>query len=182
MERMPTVSKRVVVMGISALTFVAPGLLAQGGPPERAGGPGRGGDNAGADFSPRSPVLPRTAAEQAKTFLVPAGYRLELVASDPDIMNPAVLDWDGNGRMYISEFRSYMIDADATREHEPTNRISRWEDTNGDGTYDKHTVFADHLVFPRMILPVDKNCIQTNETHSDDLLELCDTDNDGVAD
>src|SRR5262245_5451061 len=113
MGRMPVVSKRVVVMAISAIALLGSGLLAQGGLPERAGGPGRGGgggaDNAGADFSPKPPVLPRSAAEQAKTFLVPAGYRLELVASDPDIMNPAVIDWDGNGRMYISEFRSYMI-------------------------------------------------------------------------
>jgi mono/diheme cytochrome c family protein/glucose/arabinose dehydrogenase len=152
---------------------VAPGGGRQAGP---------GGDNSGADFSPKPPLQARSAAEQARTFLLPAGYRMELVASDPDINNPAVIEWDGNGRMYISEFRSYMLDADATAEHEPTNRISRWEDTNGDGTYDKHTVFADNLVFPRMILPVDNHCILTNETHSDDVLQLCDGNNDGVAD
>ena len=45
-----------------------------------------------------------------------------------------------------------MRDADATSEHEPTNRISRWESTKGDGVYDKHTVFVDHVMFPRMIL------------------------------
>ena len=68
---------------------------------------------------------------------------MELVASDPDINNPAVIEWDGNGRMYVSEFRSYMRDADATGEHEPTSRISRWESTKGDGVYDRHTVFVD---------------------------------------
>ena len=149
-------------------------------PAGRAAGPG--GDNSGADFSPKPPIQATTAKEQAATFLLPAGYRMELVAADPDVVNPAVIEWDGNGAMYISEFRSYMIDADATAEHEPTNRISRWEDTNGDGTYDKRTTFADGLVFPRMILPVDKHCILTNETHSDDVLELCDTNNDAVAD
>ena len=157
-----------------------------------AQGPGRGtitpdgaptgNPNVGADFSPKPPIRPRTPQEEAATFLLPAGYRLELVAADPDINNPAVIDWDGNGRMYVSEFRSYMIDADATREHDPINRISRWEDTNGDGTYDRHTVFADGLVWPRMILTIDNDCLLTNETHSDDVIKLCDTNGDGVAD
>jgi mono/diheme cytochrome c family protein len=157
-----------------------------------AQGPGRGmiapdgspaqDPNLGADFSPKPPIRARTPQEQAQTFLLPAGYRLELVAADPDINNPAVVDWDGNGRMYVSEFRSYMIDADATNEHDPINRISRWEDTNGDGSYDRHTVFADRLVWPRMILTIDNDCILTNETHSDDVIKLCDTNADGVSD
>ena len=147
----------------------------------RGGGPGNQ-DNAGADFSPKPALQPRTPQEEAKSFLVPAGYRMELVASDPDINNPAVVEWDGNGRMYISEFRSYMRDADATGEHEPTNRISRWESSKGDGVYDRHTVFVDKVMFPRMILALDSNSILINETHSDDILKFTDTDNDGVAD
>jgi len=138
--------------------------------------------NLGADFSPRPPIRAKTPEEQAATFLLPAGYRLELVAADPVITNPAIVDWDGNGRMYVSEFRSYMIDADATNEHDPINRISRFEDTDGDGTYDRHTVFADNLVWPRMILTLDNDCILTNETHSDDVIRLCDENGDGVAD
>src|SRR6188472_3651352 len=38
---------------------------------------------------------------------------------------------------------SYMMDASATRGHDPISRISRWESTKGDGVYDKKTVFAD---------------------------------------
>jgi mono/diheme cytochrome c family protein len=136
----------------------------------------------GADFSPKPPITARSPRDQAGTFLLPAGYRMELVASDPDINNPAVIEWDGNGRMYVSEFRSYMRDADATGEHEPTSRISRWESTKGDGVYDRHTVFVDRVLFPRMILPIDGNCILTNETHSDDVVKYCDTNDDGVAD
>jgi putative membrane-bound dehydrogenase-like protein len=147
----------------------------------RGGGPGSQ-DNTGADFSPKPPIQARTPEEEAKSFLLPAGYRLELVASDPDINNPAVVEWDGNGRMYLSEFRSYMKDADATGEHEPTNRISRWESTKGDGTYDKHTVFVDKVMFPRMILALDDNSILINKTHSDDVIRYWDTNNDGVAD
>ena len=62
-----------------------------------------------------------------------------------------------------------MLDVDAGRQHEPISRISLHESTKRDGVFDKHTVFADNLVFPRMILPLDKG-ILTNETHSDDVL------------
>ncbi len=74
-----------------------------------------------------------------------------------------------------------MLDVDAARQHEPTSRISMHESTKGDGRFDQHSVFADNLLFPRMILPLDKD-ILTNETHSDDVLRLTDTNGDGVAD
>jgi mono/diheme cytochrome c family protein len=179
-------------LALGALTLVAetPGAGPQGAPPSAQGGAGppagrRGGGNqdlTGADFSPKPPIQARTPEDQASAFLLPAGYRLELVAADPDINNPAVIEFDGNGRMYVSEFRSYMMDADATREHEPINRISRWESTKGDGRFDRHTVFADGVMFPRGIIAIDRDCILVNETHSDDMLKLCDTSGDGVAD
>ena len=68
---------------------------------------------------------------------------MELVAADPDVISPTVIEFDGNGRMYVAEMISYMMDANATREHDPISRISRWESTKNDGHYDKHTVFVD---------------------------------------
>ena len=135
-----------------------------------------------ADFSPKAPVTAKTAEEQAKTFVLPPGYRMELVLSDPDIDTPAVVEFDGNGRMYVAEFITYMPDVEGTGQREPRSRISRWEDTNGDGTYDKRTVFADKLVLPRAVLPLDNDSILTNETASDDVIKLTDTNGDGVAD
>jgi hypothetical protein len=75
-----------------------------------------------------------------------------------------------------------MMDASASREHDPISRISRWESTRHDGHYDKHTVFVDHLVAPRMILPLQDGVILTSETDSDDLVKWTDTNGDGVAD
>ena len=114
--------------------------------------------------------------------MLPAGYRMELVAADPDIISPTLIEFDGNGRMYVGEMISYMMDADASREHDPISRISRWESTKGDGHYDKHTVFVDHLVAPRMILPLQDGVILTSETDSDDIVKWSDTNGDGVAD
>ena len=114
--------------------------------------------------------------------MLPAGYRMELVAADPDVISPTLIEFDGNGRMYVGEMISYMMDAGATREHDPISRISRWESTKGDGRYDKRTVFVDHLVAPRMILPLQDGVILTSETDSDDIVKWSDTNGDGVAD
>jgi hypothetical protein len=152
------------------------------GPPTGFGG-GRGaGASDATDFTPKTPYRPRTPAEEAAGFMLPAGYRMELIAAEPDVINPTLIEFDGNGRMYVGEMISYMMDAAASREHDPISRISRWESTKGDGRYDKHTVFADHLVAPRMILPLEDGVILTSETDSDDLIRLTDTNGDGVAD
>ncbi|HEX4567352.1 MAG TPA: hypothetical protein VH138_12015, partial [Vicinamibacterales bacterium] len=164
----------------------APGVAFPGPQQGRGGaggfGPPRQQTNENTDFTPKTPIKARTAAEEAKGFMLPPGYRMEIVASDPDIISPGVIEFDGNGRMYVSELVSYMMDASATREHDPISRISRWESTKGDGVYDKHTVFADHLVAPRMILPLGDGVILTSETDSDEIIKLTDTNGDGVAD
>lgn len=134
------------------------------------------------DFSPKPPYRPRRPEDQARGFMLPVGYRMELVAADPDVISPAVIEFDGNGRMYVSEMISYMMDAEASRQHDPISRISRWESTRGDGTFDKHTVFVDNVVAPRMILPLQDGVILTSETDSDDIVKWTDTDGDGVAD
>ena len=146
-------------------------------------GGGRGAQtNENTDFTAKAPYKPRTPAEEAAGFIMPAGYRMELVVADPDIISPTNIEFDGNGRMYVAEMVSYMMDAGATREHDPISRISRWESTKGDGRYDKHTVFVDHVVAPRMILPLQDGVILTSETDSDDLVKWTDTNGDGVAD
>ena len=138
--------------------------------------------NEGADFSPKPPIKALTPEEQAKTFVLPPGYRMELVKAEPDIISPAAIRFDGNGRMYVAEFITYMRDADGNNQHAPESRITRFESTKGDGVYDKRTVFVDKLVLPRTIVPWDGNSILTNETASDDIFKYTDTDNDGVAD
>ena len=147
------------------------------------GGLGAGrADNADADFSPKDPLLPQSATEEVRSFVLPPGYRMELVLAEPDVNTPAVVEFDGDGRMYVAEFSTYMHDVDGTGEHDPVNRITRWESTRGDGRYDKRTIFADHLVLPRMILPLGDGVILTNETDSDDVTKWTDVDGDGVAD
>ncbi len=182
----------LLVVGFSPRAFTQgrgaqPPAPADGRAAGPAPAPQRGGtlmstSNEGADFSPRPPIEAQTAEEEAKSFVLPPGYHMQPVLSDPQIVNPAIMEFDGNGRMYVAEFISYMPDADGNHEHDPINRITRWESTKGDGVYDKRTVFIDHMVLPRMILPLQDGVILTNETDSDDVVQWTDTNGDGVAD
>ncbi|MFT5326297.1 MAG: putative heme-binding domain-containing protein [Planctomycetaceae bacterium] len=119
--------------------------------------------------------------ESMKRIHLAPGYRLELVASEPMIEEPVLCVWDGNSRMYVAEMRTYMQDADGTDQDLPKSRVSMLEDTDGDGKMDKVSRFADNMVLPRMILPLDDRII-INETYTNDYYSYRDTDGDGVAD
>jgi mono/diheme cytochrome c family protein len=159
-------------------TGQAPGRGSQGAPVE---GSARGNQPIAGDFSPKPPVNALTPEEQQKNFILPPGYRLELVLSEPEIVNPTAIAFDGNGRLYVNEMRTYMLDVDGSRKFEPVSRISVHESTKGDGTFDRHAVFIDNLVLPRFILPLDKGSVLTMETNADDIFKYTDTNGDGVA-
>src|SRR5687767_6805353 len=80
---------------------------------------------------------PLSADASMKTFQLASGYRVELVASEPLIQDPVVIDWDPDGRLWAVEMPGYMIDIQASRELEPLGRIVVLEDMNGDGRMDK---------------------------------------------
>jgi len=123
----------------------------------------------------------RSPEETISMIHLQPGYHLELVASEPDIMAPVVCTWDGNGRMYVAEMKSYMLDINGSKEMAKVSQVLRLEDTHGDGKYDKITVFADHLLLPRMILPLDDR-ILIRETNTRDIYSYRDTKGTGSAD
>jgi glucose/arabinose dehydrogenase len=106
---------------------------------------------------PESPVL--APADALKTFYMPPGYHLELVASEPLIQEPVALDWDLQGRLWAVEMPGFMADLTGANEHDPIGRVVVLEDTNGDGTMDKRTVFADHLVLARSLKVLDRGVL-----------------------
>jgi mono/diheme cytochrome c family protein len=122
-----------------------------------------------------------TKEEAHKSIELPEGYKLELILSEPEVMEPVMCAWDGNGAMYVVQMLTYMQDADATGEQEPKSRITRHVDTDGDGTYDKHSIYADNLLLPRFVLPLDDR-VMVGVTNTLDLWTYRDTDGDGVAD
>ena len=101
--------------------------------------------------------------------------------SEPEVKEPVLCVFDGNGRMYVAEMRTYMQDIDGSTELTPFSRVSRHESTKGDGVFDKHTIFADHLLLPRMVLPLDKGRVLINETNSGDINLFHDPKDAGVS-
>src|SRR3954452_14283527 len=72
------------------------------------------------------------------------GFKVELVASEPDIVNPIAMTFDERGRIWITESLEYpRFSAGPGKD-----RIKILEDTHGDGKFDKVSVFADGLNIP----------------------------------
>jgi mono/diheme cytochrome c family protein/glucose/arabinose dehydrogenase len=132
-------------------------------------------------FNPSPSLAYLSPEESLKSFILPPGYHLELVASEPMVKEPVAIAWDGNAKMYVAEMLTYMMDADATNEQTKVSRISLLEDTDNDGKMDKSSVFIDSLLLPRMILCVDHELL-VNETNTITINAYKDTNGDGKAD
>lgn len=136
----------------------------------------------GIDLEPKAPVLPLYPEEEAQRFLLPPGYKIEPILTEPQIEQPGAIAFDGNGRMYVLELRTYMLTADSDGTLEPVSRISRWEDQDKDGIFETGTAFVDSLIFPRFVLPYGKDCVLAMESDADNVYKYTDTDGDGKAD
>ena len=134
-------SKGRLAAGLAALLLAGPGLAAE--LPEVAWPPPVVPDEEGA------PAL--SAEESMKTIVVPPGYRVELVAKEPLVQDPILLDFDPDGRMWVVEMPAFAMDATMSDSREPMCRVVVLEDVDDDGTADRRTVFADGLVLPRAI-------------------------------
>ena len=121
---------------------------------------------------PRVPATP--PAKALGTFRIKPGFRLDLVAAEPLLVDPVAVSFDENGRLYVVEMRDY-----SERRDEKLGRIRLLEDTNGDGVYDRSTVFADGLGWPTAVICYDGGVFVGA---TPDILYLKDTNGDGVAD
>ena len=113
--------------------------------------------------SEESPALSPEA--EAKTFFLPPGYHAELVASEPMVEDPILIDWDAE-RPHVGDRDDRLhAGSPATNERAPIGRISVLEDTNRDGKMDKKTVFLDGLVLPRALKVLDKGVLVGEPPH-----------------
>src|SRR4029079_6593597 len=92
------------------------------------------------------------------------------------------ISFDGDGRMFVLELRTYMLDLEAHDQLAPVRRIFRLAGRDHDGVYESHTGFVDSLVFPRFATPYGVNAILTMESNSNDVFKYTDTNGDGRDD
>jgi putative membrane-bound dehydrogenase-like protein len=95
------------------------------------------------------PVLDPVAA--ISKMHIAEGFKLNLFAAEPQVINPVVMRFDHLGRLWVVEMVGYMNDLKGTKELDKLGRISILEDSTGDGRMDKSKVFLDKLVEPRAI-------------------------------
>ena len=120
---------------------------------------------------------PLSPAASLKKLHLPAGYTAEIVAAEPLVLDPVAFDWDERGRLWVVEMADYPMGMDGRGR--PGGRVRVLEDTDGDGRYDRQTLFAEGLNFPNGILTWRDGAIVTAAPH---VLLLRDTDGDGKAD
>ena len=109
---------------------------------------------------------------------IPDDYTIEMVAGPPLVKHPMLAAFDDRGRLFVAETDGANLRKEELLE--TRNRFIRMlEDTDGDGKFDKSTIFADNMVMPEGALWHDGALYVISAPY---LWRLEDTDDDGVAD
>src|SRR5262249_1140191 len=111
------------------------------------------------------------------TFPLPAGFDIELVAAPPLVDRPIHADFDERGRLYVCE-ASGTNDKVEKQLAEKPHRVLRLEDSDGDGRFDRRTIFADGMMLPEGML-WHQGSVYVAAPPS--IWKLTDTDDDGIA-
>lgn len=120
---------------------------------------------------------PLSLAESVATVKARTGLKVELIASEPMVMDPISLDWGPDGKLWVVEMADYPLGSDG--KGTPGGRVRFLEDKNGDGKYDSSTLFMDSLRFPTSVKAWRNGVIIVA---APEVFYAEDTDNDGKAD
>jgi putative membrane-bound dehydrogenase-like protein len=125
---------------------------------------------------PNSPP-PLSPAESLAHLRIPPEFTLELVASEPLVIDPVAIDFGPDGKLWVVEMADYPQGADGA--WTPGGRVKFLEDTNSDGRYDRAALFLEGLPFPTGIMSWRKGALVCA---APDILYAEDTTGDGRAD
>src|SRR6187401_891588 len=131
----------------------------------------------------KSPLSPE---DSLKHFQLDPLLSIELVAAEPQVVDPVAIRFDEDGRLWVAEMRDYPLGPikktygkRTEKDAEPLSQIKILEDKDGDGRYETATVFADKLLFVTGLQPWKGGVIVTL---SGKVAYMKDTDGDGRAD
>ncbi len=112
------------------------------------------------------------AEDPLASFVLHPDFEIELVAIEPNVIDPVDIEWDEHGRMYVCEMPGYPFP-------KVPGRIVILEDEDGDGVYEKRTVYAEGFKVADSILPYNGGFLVASPP---ELVFVKDTDGDDVAD
>ncbi len=128
----------------------------------------------------------RSAEASLRSLILRPGFKAELMAAEPLVMDCIDIQWGPDGKAWVVEMADYplgMSPAGHIGPPEPLGtpggRIRFLEDTDGDGRYDKSTVFLEPIAFPSGVMPWRKGVIITAAPET---FYAEDSDGDGRAD
>ncbi len=132
----------------------------------------------------RSPVSPH---ESLQHLVVTAELAVELVAHEPNVIDPVAIRFDEDGRMWVVEMRDYPTAT--TKGIKARSRISILTDQDGDGFFEAATVFADGLPYATGVQPWQGGVFVTmagkvaymKDTNSDNKADVVETWYTGFA-
>ena len=119
---------------------------------------------------------PLTPGKSLEAFKLREGFKGELFASEPQVMDPVEMVFDEQGNAFVSEMPDYPFMPEAGL---GAGRIRFLQDTNGDGKIDNSIIFADSILEVTSMLPWKGGLIITAAPH---IMYLKDTDGDHQAD
>jgi len=120
---------------------------------------------------------PLSPEESWQLIVTHPDFRVELFASEEQVINPIDLTWDEQGRLWVLETVDYPNKF--TDDRTGSDRIKILEDTTGDGRADKVTTFVEGLNIPTGLVLVNGGVIVAQ---APDFIFFKDTTGDGIAD
>ena len=123
---------------------------------------------------------PLSTDDALKSFVLASPeLKVELVAGEPEVVDPVAISFGTDGSMWVVEMRDYPYGPKPGSQEKPKSRIKRLFDHNHDGRYETATVFADELLFATGVLPWKDGIIVTL---AGEISFFADRDGDGKAD
>jgi len=122
--------------------------------------------------SPTTEVASAAAADSVNHIQIPTGTELELVASEPQVIDPIAIRFDEFGRMWVAQMGDYP-------EGKGKSSIRVLEDLDNDGEFETSRLFADDLHFVTGLQPWKRGVIVTMAGR---VAYMKDTDGDHQAD
>ncbi|MBI3465358.1 MAG: polysaccharide deacetylase family protein, partial [Planctomycetes bacterium] len=120
---------------------------------------------------------PRSPEAGLKSMRAKPGFAVELVAAEPLVMDPVAFDWGPDGKLWVVEMADYPLGMDGRGKF--GGRVRYLEDTDGDGKYDRSTLFLDGLGYPDGVIAWRAGVLVSC---APEILYAADTDGDGRAD
>ena len=121
---------------------------------------------------------PFSPEESLKHFvLADDNLQIEIVAAEPEVIDPVAIQFDEHGRLWVVELSDYPNGPEPGKP--PLSRIKLLEDKDGDGRYETAHIFADKLLFATGVQPWDGGVIVTL---AGEVAYFKDTDGDHKAD